>query len=480
MAKVLRYVEIALSPGCGHVDGGVKGNMQPRLLPVWQMVSALIALLCLAPEAASESVRASFSHPIDGLSADQEARFLEGAAIFRQRWSARGEGDPEFAGLGPTYIAPASAACHVRAGRGRPPMRQGEALSSLLIRLSIPGRGAHGAPRPHPAYGDQLRSRAIAGVPPEGEVFVEYDAEPGQYGDGTAYQLRRPVYVFFRLAFLQLGDAAMHSPRIAPAVPGVGLLEAIAESDILARADAEDADGDGISGRPNHVWDPLSGARRLGRFGWKANQAGLHQQAAAAAFGDMGLTSALHPGPACPPPQRACREAAAAAAAAADGGAELSTERLAALTAYLRYLAAPARRQLDDPAVGRGELLFASAGCAACHTPRARTGEDAAPSLSRRDIAPYSDLLLHYMGAGLADGRPDFEADGREWRTPPPWGLGSLESVNGHRFLLHDGRARGIGEAILWHGGEAAGAREAFRTMAPALRADLLAFLRSL
>tara|TARA_B100000315_G_scaffold73016_1_gene66656 strand:- start:181 stop:1272 length:1092 start_codon:yes stop_codon:yes gene_type:complete len=322
--------------------------MQLRLLAVWPLVSALIALLCLAPGAASESARASFSQPLAGLSAEQEAHFLEGAAIFRQRWFAHGEGDPEFAGLGPTYIAPACAACHVRAGRGRPPTRQGEALRSLVIRLGIPGRGAHGAPRPHPAYGDQLRSRAIAGVPSEGEVFVEYDAEPGQFGDGTAYQLRRPVYVFFRLAFLQLGDAAMHSPRVAPALPGVGLLEAIAESDILARADAEDADGDGISGRPNHVWDPLSGTHRLGRFGWKANQAGLLQQAAGAAFDDMGLTSALHPGPTCPPPQRACREAAAAAA---NGAAELSAERLAALTAYLRHLAAPGR--LSQGAISR-------------------------------------------------------------------------------------------------------------------------------
>ena len=467
--------------------------MFPRLFPTSaKMAALLLALLCLWPgqHAAlgdsgavtdSASARASFSHPLAGLNAEQQAQFSHGAAIFRQRWFASAksgegaDGDPSFAGLGPTFVAPACAACHVRAGRGRPPLRQGEMLSSLLIRLSNPGPGEHGAPRPHPAYGDQLQGRAIAGVPPEGRLFVEYNPEPGKYGDGTPYQLRRPVYVFYRMAFLQLGDPAMHSPRIASALPGAGLLEAIPERDILARADAEDADGDGISGRLNHVWDPLSKTRRLGRFGWKANQAGLQQQAAAAAFGDMGLTSTLHPGPTCPPPQRVCREAEAI-----DGTVELSDERLAALTAYLRYLAPPVRQGQEDPAVRRGDKLFASAGCAACHTPNARTGMNAVSALAERDITPYSDLLLHDMGEGLADGRPDFDADGREWQTPPLWGLGSLKAVNGHEFLLHDGRARGIAEAILWHGGEAAAAQEAFRIMAAAKRRDLLAFLRSL
>jgi len=442
-----------------------------------------------ADDAAAANARASYSRPIAGLSAARHARFLQGAELFRQSWSAVGEGDPAFAGLGPTFDAVACAACHVRAGRGRPPLRQGEALGSLLMRLSVAGRGEHGEPRPHPAYGAQLSGRAISGVPPEGQIFVEYHPEPGLYGDGEAYQLRRPVYVFYRLAFGQLGDTAMTSPRLPPALAGVGLLEAIPEADILARADAEDTNGDGISGRPNLVWDAQGGKTRLaggktrlaggklglGRFGWKANVADLRQQAAGAAFGDMGLTSALHPGPSCPPPQRACRDAART-----PGAPELGADRLAALTAYLRYLAPPPRRNAEDPAVLRGEKLFASAGCAACHTPRARTGEGAPPPLAGRDIAPYSDFLLHDMGKGLADGRPDFAADEREWRTPPLWGLGSLMAVNGHEFLLHDGRARGIAEAILWHGGEAAPAAEAFRTMNAGARSDLLAFLRSL
>ncbi|MBT7294449.1 MAG: c-type cytochrome [Rhodospirillaceae bacterium] len=423
-----------------------------------------------AQEPGGESARASFSRPIDGLDVARQKQFLHGAAIFRQRWSPVGEGDAAFAGLGPTFDAVACAACHVRAGRGRPPMRQGEALSSLLIRLSIPGVGAHGGPRPHPAYGGQLAGRAIAGVPREAKLFVEYTPRPGKYGDGTPYQLRHPVYVSYQLSFGPLGDAAMLSPRVAPALPGAGLLEAIPEADILARADAGDADGDGISGRPNYVWDPLAGAERLGRFGWKAGEAGLMQQTAAAAFGDMGLTSALHPEQSCPPPQHACQAAPAAA------GPELSAERLAALVAYLRYLAPPPRQNAENPAVKRGKKLFHATGCAACHIPSAQTG----PPFAGQKIAPYSDLLLHDMGQGLADNRPDFTATGQEWRTPPLWGLGALMAVNGHEFLLHDGRARGIAEAILWHGGEARPAREAFSTMDAGARADLLAFLRSL
>ncbi|MBT5781176.1 MAG: c-type cytochrome, partial [Rhodospirillaceae bacterium] len=224
------------------------------------------------------------------------------------------------------------------------------------------------------------------------------------------------------------------------------------------------------SGRPNYVWDPLAGAERLGRFGWKAGEAGLMQQTAAAAFGDMGLTSALHPEQSCPPPQHACQAAPAAA------GPELSAERLAALVAYLRYLAPPPRQNAENPAVKRGKKLFHATGCAACHIPSAQTG----PPFAGQKIAPYSDLLLHDMGQGLADNRPDFTATGQEWRTPPLWGLGALMAVNGHEFLLHDGRARGIAEAILWHGGEARPAREAFSTMDAGARADLLAFLRSL
>jgi CxxC motif-containing protein (DUF1111 family) len=243
---------------------------------------------------------------------------------------------------------------------------------------------------------------------------------------------------------------------------------------VLARADPDDADHDGISGRANWVWDQAAGASALGRFGWKANQPPLRQQAAGAALGDIGLTSPLFPGQNCGAGQAAC------AAAPSGGEPELSERFLDRLELYTQALAVPAMRAPRDASVRRGWELFNRAGCAACHTPTLTTGPHRLAALSGQIVHPFTDLLLHDLGPGLADGRPDFLASGSEWRTAPLWGIGLIERVNGHTRLLHDGRARDLAEAILWHGGEAAAAREAFRTMAPDERAALLAFLKAL
>src|SRR5690606_2478175 len=208
--------------------------------------------------------------------------------------------------------------------------------------------------------------------------------------------------------------------------------------------------------------------------GWKANQPSVEQQIAAAAAGDIGLTTALVPADACTDSQAACRESA-------NGGVpEVSDAFLAKLLLYSRSLAVPNRRHIDDPQVIRGQALFESSGCAGCHRITVRTGPHELAQVANQTIHPFTDLLLHDMGEGLADGRPDFEADGREWRTPPLWGLGLIHTVNGHEFLLHDGRARGIAEAILWHGGEAEVAREQFRHLPKPQREALIAFLKSL
>jgi CxxC motif-containing protein (DUF1111 family) len=265
------------------------------------------------------------------------------------------------------------------------------------------------------------------------------------------------------------------SPRVGPAMIGLGLLEALDEATVVALADEDDADGDGISGRPNHVWDEKRQQPMLGRFGWKANQPTIEQQTAGAFLGDIGITSPMFPTPNCPPAQTAC------ATATSGGDPEIDQNKIDQVVYYSLLLAVPARRKVKDREVLKGKGLFAEAGCLDCHATKLVTGQLAGfPEVSGQTIHPYTDLLLHDMGEGLADHRPDFLATGTEWRTPPLWGIGLVHVVNGHTFFLHDGRARDLNEAILWHGGEAERAREAYRTMRRDDRAALLRFLESL
>ena len=405
------------------------------------------------------------------LNPSEQSQFDRGKALFDSHALPETGSIAVLGGLGPLYNMEGCGGCHIRDGRGRPPLARGEPLRQMVLRLSV--RNADGTVAPHPAYGVQLNDRAIEGVSVEVQAFVEYGAVKGHYGDGAAYELARPHYGFFNMAFGRLGDDVLVSARVPPPVAGAGLFEAVPETAILALADADDADGDGISGRPNRVADVATGWG-LGRFGWKANQPSVRQQIANAARTDMGITSTLYPHEDCPPMQRACE------AASNHGAPELSDAALDALEAYLRGLDVPARRGADAARVAEGEGRFAAFGCAQCHVPLLpidRAGlQGAAPVM----IAAYTDLLLHDMGEGLEDGRPDGLADEREWRTAPFWGIGRSETINVHTHFLYDGRARGMAEAILWHGGEAEAAKERFRS-APATEHDaLLAFLNGL
>ena len=377
---------------------------------------------------------------------------------------------PTNAGLGPVFNSVSCASCHIADGRGTPGA-VGGFIRSLLFRISIPGEDEHGGPLAVPGFGSQLQHRAIADALPEADMEIAYVEVPGSYGDGSPFSLRQPAYSIGN-AYTSWPSGAMLSPRLAPPVFGLGLLEAIDEGDVLAGADPGDADGDGISGRANMVWDPAEQRARLGRFGWKSGAPSLLVQTAGAYHQDMGITSPLFP------------QEASAGQPQADGypdDPELSDSLLHAVAFYVRTLAVPGRRDADDPEVMRGEQLFTSARCDRCHVPEQHTAVNVAfPGLSNQRIFPYTDLLLHEMGEGLADGRPDFLADGREWRTAPLWGLGLSQVVNGHEEFLHDGRARGMEEAVLWHGGEAQFSRDQFAAMSAADRAALIAFLRSL
>ncbi len=404
-----------------------------------------------------------------------QSPFFVGNSFFNKNWVIAPSSTTARDGLGPTFNARSCSGCHFKDGRGRPPLTDDEPLLSMLVRLSVPGEGPNGEPLGEPNYGGQLQGDAIPGVPIEARVQITWAEIAGTYADGETYSLRRPTISFADLAYGPMADDVLTSARVAPQMVGLGLLEALDEATILEFADADDEDGDGISGRPNYVWDPLTGTTVLGRFGWKANQPGLRQQNAGAFLGDLGITSSVHAQQNCPASQAECLTAITG------GDPEIDDDLLDDITTYTRLLAVPARREVDDLEVLAGREQFHALGCADCHVPMLRTGTlDGFPEVSNQTIWPYTDLLLHDMGEGLADERPDFEADGNEWRTPPLWGIGLFSVVNDHTFYLHDGRARNLAEAVLWHGGEADAAKQAFVEADATERAALLRFLESL
>jgi len=373
-------------------------------------------------------------------------------------------------GLGPIFNNVSCTSCHINDGRGKPP-GTGEQISSLLIRLSIPGTDAHGGPNPAPGFGGQLQQRAIFGVAPEALVNIDYTETQYAFADGETYSLRTPTYTLVN-SYIPLPADLMISPRIAPPVFGLGLLEAIDEADIVALADVEDSNSDGISGKPNYSWNIVEGKKTLGRFGWKAANPSVLQQSAGAYNEDMGITSFVFP-----------KESSFGQAQydGLDDEYEVSDSLLQSVAFYIRTLAVPARRNADNTTVLHGKQLFTDAKCAACHTPRMRTKVNVAfPEMSNQVIFPYTDMLVHDMGSGLADNRPDNEATGVEWRTAPLWGIGLTKVVNGHQNFLHDGRARTLMEAVMWHGGEAQQSKEFVDNLSKEDRDALIQFLQSL
>lgn len=425
--------------------------------------------------------RGAFSFPAQNLSLTRRGSHFAGNSFFQNPWVAAPASTTARDGLGPVFNTMSCQSCHIKDGRGKPPA-EGEPMRSMLVRLSVPavtdGQRAHAARAgvvPDPVYGDQLQVASVPGVSAEGTARLRWETIEGRYDDGTAYELRRPVFELSDLAYGPAAEDLLISGRVAPAVIGVGLLDALDDATLERLSDPDDADGDGISGRINRVLDVATGEFDHGRFGWKCEQPNVRQQVAAAFRGDIGITSSLFPEDMLTPAQREVVDAP-------DGGApEVSDEILDLVTFYTKTLAVPARRNVDDPTVLAGERHFERLGCARCHVPTLVTGEDPQfPELSGQTIHPFTDLLLHDMGEGLSDGRPVHAASGSEWRTPPLWGIGLVFTVNRHTDLLHDGRARSFEEAILWHGGEARAAADGFRALDAAQRRELVVFLKSL
>jgi CxxC motif-containing protein (DUF1111 family) len=436
----------------------------------------------------TDTSASAYSHPFAALDAKQAELFALGHKMFNNRWAFFWFENAEF-GRGPTSNAQSCVSCHANNGRGlttgSPPGADGlardhhitvpfEPAPNLVVRISVSGDGPHGGPKPHPNYGDQLQIFGVKGVlPAEGSFRIEWVEQSIALADGEAVQLRRPVLKLADLAWGPLGDDAMIALRLAPPLIGLGLLEAIPEEAIIELAARPPVAG--IRGHANRVWDESRGKTVLGRFGLKANHGSVREQVAAAFINDIGLSTPVYPEQNCPAIQRGCKELMVA------GRPEITALRLAGTELYIRALSVPVRRQLDDPQVIRGEQLFAQAHCAVCHVPQLQTGAfPELPQLGGQIIHPFTDLLVHDMGEDLADGRPDFLAGAREWRTPPLWGIGLSQKVNGAGAFLHDGRARNFIEAILWHGGEAQPSRETFRRFAREDREALVAFLQSL
>ena len=427
----------------------------------------------------------AFSLPSANLPPSRRVDFSVGNSFFRSPWVTAPSTTTARDGLGPLFNTNACQNCHIKDGRGHPPLPNAANSVSMLVRLSIPDAPQYAkvieqlGVVPEPVYGGQFQDMAVPGVVPEGKVRVEYTPVPVRFKDGTEVELRKPV-----LQITQLGYGPMHpdtrfSARVAPPMIGLGLLEAIPEDAILANAAAQAKDKNGINGRPNRVWDDELQKTVIGRFGWKAGQPNLNQQNVHAFSGDMGLTTSLRPFDDCTDAQTACKQAPNGDGP--NGEPEVSDNILRLVLFYSRNLAVPARRGINDEQVLAGKNLFFQAGCQSCHTPKYTTAANAAePELANQVIRPYSDLLLHDMGDGLADNRTEFPASGRDWRTPPLWGIGLTQNVSGHTQFLHDGRARNLLEAVLWHGGEAQAAQQHVLSFSAEQRAALLAFLNSL
>ncbi len=410
----------------------------------------------------------SFSTPAPNLSAAELQMHLDGDFDFESIFVTAPATVNQ--GLGPIFNNSSCISCHPRDGRAAFPENL-ITRSGFFLRVSLPGENSKGGPLAVPGFGTQIQNQAIFGYQPEAQFQVTYSNITETLADGTQVVLRKPTYSLIN-TYIPFPSNALMSPRIGSPVFGLGLLEAIPEEYILQYQDINDADGDGISGKANYVYDVVSGTTKLGRFGWKANTATILEQCAGAYNGDMGITSYLFP-----------IETGFGQTNGSDGlgdDPEIADEILHNVAFYCKTLAVPAPRNLTDNDVKRGAKIFEQIGCAKCHIPKMKTGYSEINGLANQTIYPYTDMLLHDMGENLADNRPDYLANGSEWKTRPLWGIGLTNVVNNHTQFLHDGRAKNITEAILWHGGEGQTAKNKFKQLSKKDREALLKFINSL
>ncbi|MCG9578891.1 c-type cytochrome [Vibrio tubiashii] len=449
-------------------------------------ISAFSAIAYDAKSGGGTSVKKeganAFSLPAGNLPMSKRLDFSVGNSFFRNPWVQAPASTDARDGLGPLFNTNGCQNCHIKDGRGHPPEEGDIHAVSMLVRLSIPAMTPEQKKAfikdgviPEPTYGGQLQDFALQDQTPEGTIEITYADVPVTFADGTVITLRKPDLSITNLGYGEMHPDTQMSARVAPPMIGLGLLESIPDETLKAWADEQDKNGDGISGKVNVVWDVRANDFAIGRFGWKAGQPNLMQQNAAAFNGDVGLTSNLFPNENCTSKQTICDDLP-------NGGSpEVSDNILDFVEFYSQHLAVPIRRNIDKPEVKLGQELFAKVGCESCHKTNVKTGNrEGLPALSNQTIHPYSDMLLHDMGPGLADNRPEYLANGQEWRTQPLWGIGYTKEVNDHTYFLHDGRARNLMEAVLWHGGEAEMAKQKVLKFNQKERDALIAFLNSL
>ena len=419
----------------------------------------------------------AFEFKASNLTLDGDIPFFTGNSFFEQAWVAAPASTSGRDGLGPFFNARACATCHLFDGRGRVPEFEGEVNHGLLLRLKTATLDEFGKQIGDPIYGGQLQDQSLTRVETEGGFKITYTDKTVEYPDGSSVTLRDPNYEVVNLVYGELASNVIISPRIANQMIGLGLLEAIKEEDLLLNVDKNDSDNDGVSGRVNMVYDFKNKVTTIGRFGWKANEPSIEHQVAGAFSGDLGLTTSIFL-------EENCTAGADCSEIpngnTGDDNFEVSDLVLDRVTFYSSTLAVPARRNFDTEETAAGKQLFFDAQCVSCHIPKYTTGSHAISVLENQTIYPYTDLLIHDMGEDLADGVGDFIANEQEWRTPPLWGIGLFQTVNRHTQLLHDGRARNVEEAILWHGGEAEIAKQNFMNYTAEERQLVIDFINTL
>jgi CxxC motif-containing protein (DUF1111 family) len=440
---------------------------------------------------------------------DRKISFENGNHFFEQPWVQGSQSTESRDGVGPYFNSTACQSCHINDGRGHAAfvtpngVDRGDDFASMILKVSqsivslseqSDIEASYIANVPDSVVGGQLQHRAVDGVANEAYLEVSYTEVIKTFDDGYTVTLRKPKW-HLTSKFSSFDEGVVFSARVAPPMIGLGLLALINEQDIYNQQDENDTDGDGISGKANQVWSLSEEGVALGRFGWKAGAPNLEEQTANAFFNDMGLTSKFHTVDDCSFGMADCLSAPNGTATldpAEPDPYEVVDSTLALVAFYSNHLGVPRRRDAYSDQVKRGKDIFFQAGCESCHTQSYVTGVDELqPELSNQTIFPYTDLLLHDMGAALADFdeannpvsgdvKVEFKASAREWRTPPLWGIGLTKEVDSDATFLHDGRAITIMEAVLWHGGEAEEAKALVLQLSDAERLDFLAFLNDL